>query len=153
MLDGLLDGVTEPEFQRAKAQVKASYILGMESVAAKAANLGRCELTFGRSLPDEEVLAALDGVTRDEVDALIRTLFAANPPPWPPRAPSAPTASMPPPSRPCAKFPLADREICVILKRIHPAIKPAKEGRNHSYVRCGRRQTPGGQGGHLHPDL
>ena len=59
MLDGLLDGVTEPEFQRAKAQVKASYILGMESVAAKAANLGRCELTFGRSLPDEEVLAAL----------------------------------------------------------------------------------------------
>ena len=79
VLDGLLDGVTEPEFQRAKAQVKASYILGMESVAAKAANLGRCELTFGRSLPDEEVLAALDGVTRDEVDALIRTLFAGKP--------------------------------------------------------------------------
>ena len=51
----------------------------MESVAAKAANLGRCELTFGRSLPDEEVLAALDGVTRDEVDALIRTLFAGKP--------------------------------------------------------------------------
>lgn len=79
VLDGLLDGVTEPEFRRAKAQVKASYILGMESVAAKASHLGRCELTFGRELPDAEVLAALDGVTRDEVNALMRTLFSGKP--------------------------------------------------------------------------
>lgn len=78
-LEALPGGITEEEFQRAKAQTKASFILGTESVAARTAALGRNELVLGREVTEDEVLAALDGVTRGEVNALAHAVFHGTP--------------------------------------------------------------------------
>ncbi len=79
VLTGLLDGVTDAEFQRARAQAKSAFILGMETVAARAGYAGRNERVFGREISASAVIAALDGVEKREVDALARTLFAGTP--------------------------------------------------------------------------
>lgn len=70
VLDGFAAGVSREEFDRALAQVKASYILGMETVEARASYYGRGQL-FGDSENDPaRVLEKLDALTPADVDAL-----------------------------------------------------------------------------------
>lgn len=68
-------GLTEEETARARAQVKASYILGMESVAARASAAARSLLLFGRVIGEDEVLAGLDAVTREGIARLAEETF------------------------------------------------------------------------------
>ena len=79
VLDGLAGGVTEEEFLRAKAQVKASYIMGMETVASRATYIGRNELIEGRAVEPEEVLAQMDRLCPDDIGRLAEQLLAG---PW-----------------------------------------------------------------------
>ena len=72
-------GVTEEEFLRAKAQVKASYIMGMETVASRATYIGRNELIEGRAVEPEEVLAQMDRLCPDDIGRLAEQLLAG---PW-----------------------------------------------------------------------
>ena len=79
ILAGIADGVTEEEFLRARAQVKSSYILGMETVAARASYAGRNELLERRAIGEAEVLTALDRLTPADVGGLAASLFTNAP--------------------------------------------------------------------------
>ncbi len=76
VLRGLPGSVTEEEFARAHAQVKASFILGLETVAAQASYIGRNELLEGRAVDPAEVLAALNRLTVRDINALAEELLA-----------------------------------------------------------------------------
>lgn len=74
-LTELADGTGEEEFRRAKVQVKASFILGLETVAAQASYIGRSELMENRVPSVDEEIARIDAVTPAEVDALAERLL------------------------------------------------------------------------------
>ena len=77
VLASMTDGITQEEFLRAKAQVKASYILGLETVAQRASYIGRNELMEGKAIDSGEVLTHLDAVTIPDIEKLAAQLFSA----------------------------------------------------------------------------
>lgn len=66
------DGVTEEEFLRTKEQHKASIIMGLEGNAAVAAHMGRGELLRGVIRSEDEIIATIDSVTREQVNEAAR---------------------------------------------------------------------------------
>jgi predicted Zn-dependent peptidase len=65
-----VDGPNDAELARAKAQIKASLLMGLESSEACAAQLARDLLLFGRQIPTAELIERIDSVTRMDVGAL-----------------------------------------------------------------------------------
>jgi predicted Zn-dependent peptidase len=65
-----VDGPTDAELERAKAQIKASLLMGLESSEACAAQLARDLLLFGRQIPTTELIERIDNVSRMDVGAL-----------------------------------------------------------------------------------
>jgi len=66
------DGVTPQEFVRAKEQLKASVVMGLEGNSAVAAHMGRSELLYGKIKSEDDVLASIDSVTLDQVNEAAR---------------------------------------------------------------------------------
>jgi predicted Zn-dependent peptidase len=66
------NGVTEAELARAREQVKAYVLMGMESTTSRMNPLARSELFYGRIPSYEEITAAYDAVTRAAISALAR---------------------------------------------------------------------------------
>ena len=60
-------GVTEKEFTMSKAQLKGSFILGLESAYNRMSALGHNQILLSRVIPPEETIAAIDRVTMDNV--------------------------------------------------------------------------------------
>ena len=58
---------TEAEVARAKAQIKVSLLMGLESCARRAEQMARHVLAFGRVIPREEIVSAIDAITIDDV--------------------------------------------------------------------------------------
>ena len=81
ILDGLCHGeaITPAELERARAQIKASVILGMETVASRAYYAGQNELFSGREIPVREMLGRFDAVTLEQVQSLAGETFSG---PW-----------------------------------------------------------------------
>lgn len=69
------DGVTEDELSRAREQSKASVLMGLESTQSHMSHMGRSALLTGTILTPDEIIAAYDSVTREDVLALARTIF------------------------------------------------------------------------------
>jgi predicted Zn-dependent peptidase len=69
------DGVTEEELERARENVKGRTVLSMESTLTRMNRLGSSVLMGVPLLTVDEVLAAFDAVTLDEVVALARDLW------------------------------------------------------------------------------
>jgi len=69
------DGVTEEELSRAREQSKASVLMGLESTQSHMSHMGRSALLTGTVLTPDEIIAAYDAVTREDVLALARTIF------------------------------------------------------------------------------
>ena len=59
--------VTEKELARAKEQNVASLVMGLESVSSLASRNGRGVLLKNKITPEEEIVAAIRGVTLDEL--------------------------------------------------------------------------------------
>ncbi len=55
--------LTEAEVARAKAQMKAGLLMALESSGARAEQLARQMIAFGRVIPLEEIVAKVDAVT------------------------------------------------------------------------------------------
>ena len=68
-------GVTQEELDRAREQSKANVLMGLESTQARMAHLGRSELTMGEVLTPDQIIAAYDAVTADDVRALAEEMF------------------------------------------------------------------------------
>ncbi len=68
--------VSPRALSQAKNQLKGSLMLGLESMSNRMMRLGRIELTFERYFTLDEVTAAIDAVTADEMQALAAELFA-----------------------------------------------------------------------------
>jgi predicted Zn-dependent peptidase len=69
------DGVTEQELERARENVKGRTVLSMESTLSRMNRLGSSLLMGVPIMTVDEIVAALDGVTRDEVIELARELL------------------------------------------------------------------------------
>jgi len=60
-------GVMEAEVERAKAQLKASLLLGLDGTTAVAEDIGRQLVTSGKRLSPKEIEAAVDAVTVNDI--------------------------------------------------------------------------------------
>ena len=63
------------QLQGAKELIKGNYLLSMESTDTRMTRLAKNEICFGRHIPPEDVIAAIDAVTSDEVRILARESF------------------------------------------------------------------------------
>ncbi len=71
------EGVTADELERAKGNMKGSLALSMEETNSRMIRLGRHELTEVRHLSLDETVAAIEGVTRDEVHEVAQEVFSS----------------------------------------------------------------------------
>lgn len=69
------DGVTEEELLRARELSKANVLMGMESGSAHMNHMARAALRGEAPLGTDEIIAAYDGVTREQVRALAQETF------------------------------------------------------------------------------
>jgi predicted Zn-dependent peptidase len=68
-------GVTREEIARGKGMVKGSYVLGLEDTGSRMSRLAKSELLYGDLMSVDELLARVDRVTLDEVNALASDLL------------------------------------------------------------------------------
>ena len=73
--DLVQDGVTGEELSRAREQSKSSVLMGLESTQSRMSHLGRSALLSGRVMSSDEIIAAYDAVTREDVLSLARSVF------------------------------------------------------------------------------
>lgn len=59
-------GLAPAELHRAKEQMKGQLVLSLESVSNRMSRLGRSEITLGRVLSPDEVIAKIDAVTLED---------------------------------------------------------------------------------------
>jgi predicted Zn-dependent peptidase len=70
------DGVTAEEVARGKGMVKGSFVLGLEDTGSRMSRLAKSELLYGDMLSVDELLAQVDDVTADEVNAVAAELLS-----------------------------------------------------------------------------
>lgn len=70
--------VTVEELRRAKDHLKGSLVLSLESTGARMSNLARMEMYFGRFFSTDEILASVEAVTREDVQAAAIAAFRAD---------------------------------------------------------------------------
>jgi predicted Zn-dependent peptidase len=64
------EGLSDAELERGKGQVRGGIVLGLEDPSSRMTRLGKSELVYPRLEPVDEVLAAVEGVTHDDVRAI-----------------------------------------------------------------------------------
>jgi predicted Zn-dependent peptidase len=63
----IADGLTEEELDRGKGQLRGSIVLGLEDPSSRMSRLGKSELVYPRLEPVDEVLAAIEAVSQQDV--------------------------------------------------------------------------------------
>jgi len=74
------DNLSEMEIARAKAQMKVGLLMALESSGARAEQLARQIIAYGRPIPLEEIVAKIEAVTVESARAAGRALIARNRP-------------------------------------------------------------------------
>jgi predicted Zn-dependent peptidase len=72
-------GPEPAEIQRAKAQIKAGLLMSLESPSARAEQMARQLMAFGRLLPVDELISSIEGVSRDQLTAYAGGIAASKP--------------------------------------------------------------------------
>ena len=72
----LINGAAEEEFSRARAQLKTSLMMGLESCFAQSEDVARQLLIFGRRIPQEETIAEIDAVDAAAIKRVGERLIA-----------------------------------------------------------------------------
>lgn len=81
-IDTMRAAVEKPndkEVARAKAQMKMSLLASLESPGRRAEQMARHMLVYGRVLPREEMVAAIEAITLDDVTRVGRRLLSSTP--------------------------------------------------------------------------
>lgn len=68
-------GPTQEELDRVREQAKANLLMGSESIQARMSHLGSSQLLYGRVREMDEILAAYDAVTREQLRDLAGEIF------------------------------------------------------------------------------
>ena len=68
--------VPADELQRAKDHIKGNLVLGLESTGSRMSQMARSEMYFGRQVDLTENLAAIDGVSADDVSKVASELVS-----------------------------------------------------------------------------
>lgn len=71
--------IDEAELARAKAQMKVALLTALETPSGRIDRIARQLLAWGRVIPSEEVVARIDAVTMDEIQAAGAQLLAGAP--------------------------------------------------------------------------
>ena len=66
----IADGLSDAELDRGKGQVRGGIVLGLEDPSSRMTRLGKSELVYPRLEPVDEVIAAIDAVTHDDIRAI-----------------------------------------------------------------------------------
>jgi len=74
-----LTGLSEDEVARARAQMKASTLMSLESTSSRAEQLARQLMVYGRPLEIAEVIAKIDAVDAAQAEAVARRIFSTTP--------------------------------------------------------------------------
>ncbi len=69
-------GLTDAELDRGKGQLRGSIVLGLEDPSSRMSRLGKSELVYPRLEPVEEILAAIEAVTHDDVREVAAAILA-----------------------------------------------------------------------------
>ena len=78
-LQKVQQAVSEQELARARAQVKASLLMSLESTGSRCEQLARQMQVFDRVIPTAETVGKLNAVTVDDVTRAARRVFCASP--------------------------------------------------------------------------
>ena len=73
------EGITEKEFRDSITQLRAGYLMGLESPGARMQGLGRSTLLRGKPLSHEATLKAIEAVTMDKVMEVAREVLTQEP--------------------------------------------------------------------------
>ena len=73
--DFCTEGPTREELSRCREQLKSNLLMGLESTNARMHHLGRYELFTDHVVSSDELVAAYDAVTADQVRALANEVF------------------------------------------------------------------------------
>ncbi len=69
------DGLTGAELDRGKGQLRGSMVLGLEDPSSRMSRLGKSELVYPRLEPVDEILAAIEAVSHDDVRAVAEEIL------------------------------------------------------------------------------
>jgi predicted Zn-dependent peptidase len=72
---GICDGVRADEMQRARAQLKASTLMSLESTSSRAEQAARQLQIYGRIIPVEETIAHIEAVDAAAVERVARRIL------------------------------------------------------------------------------
>jgi predicted Zn-dependent peptidase len=75
-INGAAETINEAEVARAKAQMKAGLLMALESSGARAEQLARQMLHWGRPIPLDELVGKIEAVTVESARAAGRDLIA-----------------------------------------------------------------------------
>jgi predicted Zn-dependent peptidase len=75
-INGAAETINEAEVARAKAQMKAGLLMALESSGARAEQLARQMMAWGRPIPLDELVARIEAVTVESTRAAGRALIA-----------------------------------------------------------------------------
>ena len=64
------EGFSDAELERGKGQVRGGIVLGLEDPSSRMTRLGKSELVYSSLEPVDDVLAAIDRVTHDDIRAI-----------------------------------------------------------------------------------
>ncbi|MEW6767184.1 MAG: pitrilysin family protein [Pseudomonadota bacterium] len=79
-INNAVETLTEAEIARAKAQMKAGLLMALESCSARAEQMARHVLIYGRPLTVEELVAKIDAVTVETTSNAARGLLSRSRP-------------------------------------------------------------------------
>jgi predicted Zn-dependent peptidase len=72
--------IDEKEVQRARAQLRAGLLMTLESPAARAGQIARQLLLFGRPIPVEELVEKIEAITAQKIRNLATRIFTGSTP-------------------------------------------------------------------------
>jgi predicted Zn-dependent peptidase len=69
-------GLTDAELERGKGQVRGGIVLGLEDPSSRMTRLAKSELAYPRLEPVDDVLAAIDAVTHDDIRVIASEILS-----------------------------------------------------------------------------
>jgi predicted Zn-dependent peptidase len=69
-------GLTDAELDRGKGQLRGSIVLGLEDPSSRMSRLGKSELVYPSLEPVDEILAAIEAVSHDDIRAVAADVLA-----------------------------------------------------------------------------